>query len=183
MFTYTVHKIRTRIHGLSLLGLALFLSGCVAAAPLVIVGLGGIIGTQMYNALRDQYPDVDFEEEAPIEVTYQESQREVFDTVIETLEHMGETIAIKDRDFGVIETKANNLNETNWLQKSLGEATFYYQYKIICRDSSVKANVRFSSEKFFTSEKENIPEGANMMRHVLFERLNKRLTKVSEKVL
>lgn len=160
-----------------------FMQGCwVPTSSLVIAGLGGVFGAQLYNGFKDQYPHLNFESKAPIEVTYKESPDKVWDTVIEILKQRQEIIIVADKNSGEIQTQENTLNNTNWLQKGLGEATFYYEYKIFCRDSSVKANARFSSEKFLVSKK-NVPEGTNVMRHILFDELNKRLTKVQEKFL
>ena len=160
---------------------ALLFNGCMAA-PLVVAGAGlAITGTQLYNYARNQYPDIDFESVAPLKVTYQESQGRVWNALIDTLQEMQENFAVVDKNSGVARTESKSFNDVSWVGKGLGKATFRYVYNIICRDSAVKIVVNFTEEKFFSDSKEkNIPEGSNMMRHILFRNLQQKLTPIAE---
>lgn len=152
------------------------LTGCLAAVPIVVVG-----GAQLYNSVREQYPSVDFESEAPVKVTYLENQNRVWDALIDTLQVMEENFIFVDKISGIVSTEPRRFNDISWVDKSLGRATFRYVYNIVCTRSSVKVVVKFTEEKLFDTPREkNIPEGSNMMRHILFENLSHKLTKIAE---
>lgn len=148
----------------------------MAAVVAAGVAAGAVAVTQVVNLARDQYPDIDFEAPAPIEVTYVGNQEAVWNGVLDTLGEMHEQLAVVDKQSGIIRTAKNNLNEESWIGKGLGKATFKYEYNITVRRNDkgvgVRAMVPFWEEKMFVAEKQkNIPEGANMMRHILYRNL------------
>lgn len=156
--------------------LALGLAGC--AAPIIAVGVAtvGVAATQLYNMARDQYPDINFEAPAPIEVTYAGSYETVWNALVDTLGEMHEQMAVIDKQSGVIRTAKNNLNEESWIGKGLGKATFKYEFNLTVRKNEkgvgVRSLVPFWEEKVFFAEKQkNLPEGTNMMRHILYRNL------------
>jgi len=152
------------------------LNGCFAAAvPVAVVG-----GANLYNAARVQYPDVKFEDPAPVKTTYQESQERVWNAVVSTLQELNENVSFIDKTSGIIRTEPRNFNDISWVDKSLGLSTFRYAYSIVCIHSSVKVEVPFTEEKFFNKKERISPEGSNMMRHILFRHLNLKLKKVAE---
>lgn len=155
------------------------LQGC--AAPIIAVGVvaAGVAVTQVVNLARDQYPDINFESPAPVEVTYAGSYETVWNAVVDTLGEMREQLAVVDKQSGVIRTTRNNLNEESWIGKGLGKATFKYEYNITVRTNGkgvgVRATVPFWEEKMFIAEKQkNLPEGTNMMRHILYRNLGQK---------
>jgi hypothetical protein len=156
-------------------GLLVCLHGCIVAVPLAVIG-----GAQLYNAAKDQYPDINFEAEAPVRVAYHESQDRVWEALVNTLQDLQEKVEFVDKSSGIIRTVPKNFNDINWVDKSLGKSAFLYAYNIVCFDSTVKVVVQFTEEKFFDTKEKNIPEGSNMMRHILFKHLNKKVTKIAE---
>ena len=160
------------------LGVALGLQGCVGVMVAAGVAATGVAVTQLYNMARDQYPDINFEEPAPIEVTYAGSHEAVWNAVIDTLGEMQEQLLVVDKNSGLIRTAKNNLNDESWVGKGLGKATFKYEYNITVRKNdkgiAVRATIPFWEEKMFVAEKQkNLPEGSNMMRHILYRNLGK----------
>jgi len=160
-------------------GLCLCLQGC--AAPIIAAGVAaaGVAATQLVNLARDQYPDINFESPAPVEVTYAGSYETVWNAVVDTLGDMREQLAVVDKQSGVIRTTRNNLNEESWIGKGLGKATFKYEYNLTVRANGkgvgVRATVPFWEEKMFIAEKQkNLPEGTNMMRHILYRNLGQK---------
>lgn len=138
----------------------------------------GVAATQLVNMAREQYPDINFENPAPVEVTYAGSYETVWNAVVDTLGEMHEQMAMVDKQSGLIRTTRNNLNEESWIGKGLGKATFKYEYNLTVRRNEqgigVRATVPFWEEKMFIAEKQkNIPEGTNMMRHILYRNLAK----------
>ena len=151
------------------------LNGCFAAVPVAIVG-----GANLYNAGRVQYPDIKFEDPAPLKVTYQESQESVWNAVVSSLQELNEQVSFIDKTSGIIHTEPRNFNDISWVDKSLGLSAFRYAYNIVCTNSSVKVEVPFTEEKFFNEKERNIPEGSNMMQHILFDHLHRKLKIVAE---
>ncbi|OPY80223.1 MAG: Bacterial SH3 domain protein [Syntrophorhabdus sp. PtaU1.Bin153] len=178
----TKGTMNTKIAILAVTG-CLFLNGCMAAAiPIVAVGVAGAAAgvVAIVNMARDQYPDIDFEKPAPVETVYARSFNEVWNGVIDTLMEMKESNAMMDKNSGVIRTNKKNLNDVSWIGKGLGKATFLYELNITVREKngkvSVEVMVPFWEEKAFVAQKEkNIPEGSNMMRHIFYRNLNKRV--------
>lgn len=170
-----------------LAGYLLFGNGCMAALPLfAVVAVGGVAATvvTMVNLARDQYPDIDFEKPSPVETTYAERFNDVWNGTVDTLMEMKESVAMMDKNSGVIRTVKKNLNDVSWIGKGLGNATFMYEISMTVRQKGQKVSVElmvpFWEEKMFLASKEkNIPEGSNMMRHIFFRNLNKRLTPVA----
>jgi hypothetical protein len=113
-------------------------------------------------------------------VMYHEEQERVWEALVNTLQDLQEKVSFVDKASGIIRTEPKNFNEISWVDKSLGKSAFWYDYNIVCINSSVKVVVQFTEEKFFDTKEKNIPEGSNMMRHILFENLNKKITKVAE---
>lgn len=162
----------------AVLCVSLGLQGCAGAIVAAGVAAAGVAVTQLYNMARDQYPDINFEAPAPIEVTYAGSFETVWNTVMDTLGEMHEQMAVVDKQSGLIRTAKNNLNDETWIGKGLGKATFKYEYNITVRRNDkgigVRATIPFWEEKMFVAEKQkNLPEGANMMRHILYRNLAK----------
>lgn len=162
----------------------LFLNGCAAALP-VVVGVGAVAGVtaivMVVNLARDQYPDIDFDKPAPIAIIYKDGYEEVWNGVIDTLMEMKESPAMMDKNSGVIRTIKKNINDVSWIGKGLGKATFLYELNITVRKErngvSVSTTIPFWEEKVFIAAKEkNLPEGSNMMRHIFYRNLNKRLS-------
>jgi hypothetical protein len=159
--------------------LSLGLQGCVAAVVAVGMAAAGVAITQVVNLARDQYPDIDFESPAPTEVTYAGNYETVWNAVIDTLGETHEQMAVVDKQSGIIRTAKNNLNDESWIGKGLGKATFKYEYNITVRKNGrgigVRTTVPFWEEKIFIAEKQkNLPEGANMMRHILYRNLSQK---------
>ncbi len=97
---------------------------------------------------------------------------------------MKESTALMDKSSGIIRTNRKNLNDVSWIGKGLGKATFLYEYNITVREKggrvSVGLMVPFWEEKMFIAAKEkNTPEGSNMMRHIFYRNLNKRIEPVA----
>ncbi|GAK56247.1 hypothetical protein U27_03209 [Candidatus Vecturithrix granuli] len=158
-----------------LVSVPFILNGCIAAVPVAIVG-----GTNLYNAARVQYPDIKFEEPAPLTVTYQESQEVVWNAVVSSLQELNEQVSFIDKTSGIIRTEPRNFNDISWVDKSLGLATFRYAYNLVCINSSVNVEVPFTEEQFFNEKDRITPEGSNMMRHILFDHLNRKLNRVAQ---
>jgi len=182
-----IHSMRNFFHVI-IISCYLFLSGCVAAAVPVVAGLavaGTVAGiVTIVNLARDQYPDIDFDTQAPIETVYNNSYNDVWNAIIDTLMEMKESTSMMDKNSGVIRTAKKNLNDVSWIGKGLGKATFLYEYNITVRTKSkgvsVELMVPFWEEKAFVAAKEkNIPEGSNMMRHIFYRNLNKRINPVA----
>lgn len=108
----------------------LFLSACILPFTGVAVSV-----TQFANLVRDQYPDVDFEKETPIETTYAESVESVWNHLIQTLGEMEQEVAAADKASGVIRTSPKNLNDVSWIGQGFGEATFRYTYTVAVRQN------------------------------------------------
>ena len=171
--TYTALKRMS--YWVVLVSVPFVLTGCFAAVPVAIVG-----GANLYNAGRVQYPDIKFEDPAPLKVTYQESQESVWNAVVSSLQELNEQVSFIDKTSGIIRTEPRNFNDISWVDKSLGLSTFRYAYSLVCINSSVKVEVPFTEEKFFNEKKRMIPEGSNMMRHILFDHLNRKLSRVAQ---
>lgn len=179
-------KIRNWIAVL-IIGLPLMLSGCVAAVPVLMAGAvaGAAVGVvTIVNLARDQYPDIDFDKPAPVEVVYADSYDRTWNGVVDTIMELKESTAMMDKNSGIIRTKPKNLNDVSWIGKGIGKATFLYELNITVRKKnkgvSVGVMTPFWEEKVFIAKKEkNIPEGANMVRHIFYNNLNKRLNPVS----
>jgi len=167
----------------------ILLQGC-AAVPVIIatgVAAGAVAVTQVVNLARDQYPDIDFESPAPVEVTYVGSSEKVWDGVVDVLMESREQIAVSDKASGTIRTVRNNLNDVSWIGKGLGKATFLYEYNIVVRQMTkgvaVRITVPFWEEKVFIAKKQkNIPEGSNMMRHIFYRNLEGKIVVKSVKL-
>lgn len=165
------------------LPLCLLFSGCVAAAvPLVAVSAAGVAAgiVSVVNLARDQYPDINFDKPAPVATTYSNNYDAVWNSAIDTLMEMKESAATVDKTSGIIRTNKKGLNDVSWIGKGLGKSTFMYELNILVRHEkngvAVTVTVPFWEEKMFISSKEkNIPEGSNMMRHIFYRNLNKRL--------
>ncbi|HNC94325.1 MAG TPA: hypothetical protein PLJ64_12380 [Solirubrobacterales bacterium] len=170
-------KYGSRIGAAALVSALIFgLQGC--AAPIIAVGAAtlGVAATQLYNLARDQYPDINFEAPAPVEVTYAGSYESVWNALVDTLGEMHEQMAVVDKQSGLIRTVKNNLNEESWIGKGLGKSTFKYEFNLTVRKNEkgigVRSLVPFWEEKVFIAEKQkNLPEGTNMMRHILYRNL------------
>jgi hypothetical protein len=162
----------------------ILLNGCAAAVvPLAALSVAGMAASlvTLVNLAREQYPDINFDSAAPIKVTYQETTNDVWNAVVDMLQESGETLEVVDKDAGVLRTREKNLNDVSWIGKGFGKATFLYSYSITCRDSWVRISVAFQEEKMFLSKKaKNLPEGANMMRHIFFRNLKQKLTPIGE---
>lgn len=156
--------------------LATGLQGCAGAIIAAGIAGVGVAATQLVNLARDQYPDINFEAPAPVEVTYAGSYETVWNALVDTLGEMHEQMAVIDKQSGLIRTAKNNLNEESWIGKGLGKATFKYEFNLTVRKNEkgvgVRALVPFWEEKVFIAEKQkNLPEGTNMMRHILYRNL------------
>ncbi len=166
------------------------LTGCVAALPVVtaLVVAGTVVGIiAVVNLAREQYPDIDFDQPAPVEVMYKKNYSNVWDATIDALMEMQESTSVMDKNAGFIRTRKKNLNDVSWIGKGLGKATFRYELNFTIRKKrgliSVALAVPFWEEKVFIASKEkNIPEGSNMMRHIFYRNLNKRLNPYSVKL-
>lgn len=171
-------------------GLPFLFSGCMAAVPVLAVGAaaGAAAGiVSIVNLARDQYPDIDFQKTAPVEVIYAENYDRVWDGVIDTIMQMKESTAMMDKNSGIIRTNAKNINDVSWIGKGLGKATFLYELNITVRRKqqgvSVSVMIPFWEEKVFVAKKEkNLPEGSNMVRHIFYHDLNQRLTPKLERM-
>jgi hypothetical protein len=105
---------------------------------------------------------------------------------MDTLMEMKESVAMMDKNSGIIRTKTKNLNDVSWIGKGLGKASFLYEYNITVRPkaggTSVQVMVTFCEEKMFIAAKEkNLPEGSNMMRHIFYRNLKQRIAPNSER--
>lgn len=155
------------------------LQGCVAAIGLAGLAAGAAGLTQIVNLARDQFPDIDFNQQAPVEVTYSGGMSSVWNAVIDTLLQEGEQIEFSDKDSGIIRTAESTLNDSNWIEKGLAFSSFKYRYNIVVRSNSrgvgVAVNLAFVEEKvFFANKQKNLPEATNMMRHIFYDALNKK---------
>lgn len=179
-----VQRIIHQCHCLAAIGCLMVLNSCAAAVvPLAALSVAGMAAglVTVVNLAREQYPDVNFDTAAPVKVTYRENSDRVWNAVVDLLQESGETLAVVDKNSGVIRTQEKNLNDVSWIGKGFGKATFLYTYSVTCRDSWARVSVSFVEEKMFLSKKaKNLPEGVNMMRHIFFRNLNQRLTKLSE---
>lgn len=162
------------------------LSGCIAALAIPVAAGIGVMGYTFLNIARDQYPDIDFKTQAPVETVYAKSFNDVWNGVVDTLMEMKETNAMTDRNSGIIRTNKKNLNDVGWISKGLGKSTFLYEMNITVREKnrrvSVEVMIPFWEEKFGETREKNIPEGSNMMRHIFYRNLNKRIIPVAERL-
>ena len=157
------------------------LNGCVAAVPaLMAVSIAGmaVAVTQVVNLARDQYPDIDFNKPAPVKMSYGGSYNQVWENVVDTLVEMQERTAVAAKDAGIIRTEKKALNDTSWIDKGLGKATFNYEFNIrikkVKNGTHVIVYVPFWEEKMFSSSKsKDLAEGSSMMRHIFFDKLDK----------
>ncbi len=161
-----------------------FLSGCIAALAVPVVAGLGAATYGFINLARDQYPDIDFNKPAPVEVAYANSYEDVWNGTVDTLMQMKESMATVDKNSGIIRTNKKNLNDVSWIGKGLGKATFLYELNITVRKKngriSVEMMVPFWEEKAFVAQKEkNIPEGSNMMRHIFYRNMENRVPSVA----
>ena len=166
-----------------LLSCQLILGGCgiplTASTTAVVAGSAAALVT-MVNLAREQYPDIDFDKPAPVEALYVETFDNVWNAVNDTLMEMRESSAMMDKNSGVIRTTKRNLNDVSWIGKALGKATFEYELNLTVRQKiggvGVSLMVPFWEQKVFIASKEkNLPEGSNMMRHIFYNNLNKRI--------
>jgi hypothetical protein len=182
---------KQKIKGILILGICCsFLNGCIAAVvPIIAVGVAGAAAgvVTLVNLARDQYPDIDFDKPSPVEMVYANSYNETWNGVVDTLMEMKESTAMMDKNSGVVRTNRKNLNDVSWIGKGLGKATFLYELNLTVREKngrvSVEAMVPFWEEKMFIAQKEkNVPEGSNMMRHIFYRNLNKRVQPVAQRL-
>jgi len=161
---------------------SILLNGCVAAVPVVMavsVAAAAVAVTQVVNFARDQYPDIDFDKPAAVEMSYGGSYNQVWENVVDTLVEMQERTAVAAKDAGIIRTEKKALNDSSWIDKGLGKATFKYEFNIrikkVKNGTHVIVYVPFWEEKMFVSSKsKDLAEGSSMMRHIFFDKLDKK---------
>jgi len=177
---------------LVLIGFLYFMNGCVAAVPVVAMAGGAAAGagavsaskTTDANQPRDQYPGIDFSKPAPVGTVYENDYNEAWNATIDTLHQMKELTSMADKNSGLIRTSKRRLNDVSLMGKGSENSTFMYEYIISVKGKekkvSVETMVPFWEEKFFGASKEiNIPEGANVIRHIFYSNLNKKLNPVT----
>lgn len=132
------------------------------------------------NYFQNRYPDIDFTQAAPLESIYALNFERTWAIVISTLQEMEEQIIIMDKKVGFISTKKKNYNNATVLETVQGKSTLKYECKIIVsainKGCIVKVSVPFWSQKAFLVQKMvNFPDGPNVIRHILFRQLNKKM--------
>ena len=175
-------KIKSCYRSVVVLIYAALLNGCVAAVPVVMavsVAAAAVAVTQVVNFARDQYPDIDFDKPAAVEMSYGGSYNQVWENVVDTLVEMQERTAVAAKDAGIIRTEKKALNDSSWIDKGLGKATFNYEFSIrvkkVKNGTHVIVYVPFWEEKMFVSSKsKDLAEGSSMMRNIFFDKLDKK---------
>ena len=180
-------KIKKMIRVFLIILMGSSLQGCLAGLGVVAVGLAATGAAltvaavvTVINLATDQYPNIDFEKPAAVEIIYSNSYDNTWNKVVDTLYELTEQVQVSDKSSGIIRTAKSSLNDVTWINKALGKATFKYEYNIIVRrksgGTSVRVAIPFWSEKVFVAEKQkNIPEGSNTLRHIFFNELRPKL--------